>query len=65
MPAMWDDMPRVQVVPVRTDYTLHYEIRLPSGTTVQRHHNEKDAADWCKERGFDYTVTRSEHLVDK
>lgn len=62
---MWDDVPRANIVPVRSDYTLHYEIRLPSGTTVQRNNNEKDAVSWCRERGFDYQVCRSEHIVDK
>ena len=58
----WDDVPMMHIVPVRSEYTLHYEVRMGSGSRMGRHNNEKDAITWCKENAYEYTVTRAERI---
>jgi hypothetical protein len=53
---LWEDQPRVNIVPIMVGYALTYEIRMTSGAVIARPHNEKDAVTWCRENAYEYTV---------
>ncbi len=57
MPALWQDIPMMHIVPVMEGYTLHYEVRTGSGSKIGRHNNEHDAILWCRENAYEYVVT--------
>lgn len=58
MDPMWQDQPIMRVVPVMEGFTLHYEVRTATGSTIMRYDNEHNAILWCRENAFEYVVTR-------